>query len=176
MQDTGFISFSNQTGRMICGTLRSWGSRSYSLVSRAGAMDSMVNHYTAAKRRRSNDAYTPGNVSGFRPDYPSIVYTEALKQHFPDTPVVFGSVEASLRRLTHYDYWKDRLKPSMLIESGTDMILYGMGEEAVLDLAALLKKGIPISQINDLRQSVILRSKVETDQILGKKTSFSPFS
>jgi len=136
----------------------------------AGAMDSMVNHYTAHKRLRSNDAYTPGNVAGFRPDYPSIVYTRALKQHFPDTPVILGGVEASLRRLTHYDYWKNRLKPSILVESGADMILYGMGEEAVLDVAALLEKGIPISQINDLKQSVILRSRTEADQILAKDT------
>ncbi|MDX1315813.1 MAG: YgiQ family radical SAM protein, partial [Eudoraea sp.] len=127
----------------------------------AGAMDSMVNHYTARKKIRSNDAYTPGNVAGFRPDYPSIVYTKALKQHFPDTPVVLGGVEASLRRLTHYDYWNDRLKPGILVESGADMILYGMGEEAVLDLAALLDKGVPIHEINDLKQSVILRSKDE---------------
>jgi len=136
----------------------------------AGAMDSMVNHYTAGKRLRSNDAYTPGNVAGFRPDYPTVVYTEALKQHFPDTPVVLGGVEASLRRLTHYDYWKDRLKPSILVESGADMILYGMGEEAVLDLAVLLDKGIPIGQINDLKQSVILRSKAEADQILARSS------
>lgn len=135
----------------------------------AGAMDSMVNHYTAHKRKRSNDAYTPGNAAGFRPDYPSIVYTKALKQYFPDTPVILGGVEASLRRLTHYDYWNDRLKPSILVESGADMILYGMGEEAVLDLASLLEKGIPVSQINDLKQSVILRNKAEADQILAKK-------
>ena len=95
----------------------------------AGAMDSMVNHYTARRRIRSNDAYTPGNQAGFRPDYPSIVYTRALKQHFNDVPVIIGGVEASLRRFTHFDYWKDELKKSILIESGADMLIYGMGEK-----------------------------------------------
>lgn len=135
----------------------------------AGAMDSMVNHYTARKRRRSTDAYTPGNVSGFRPDYPSLVYTRALKQHFPDTPVILGGVEASLRRLSHYDYWEDRLKPGILADSGADMILYGMAETSILELAKLLEKGVPFDRIGNLDQSVILRSKEEAGKILGDK-------
>ena len=90
----------------------------------AGCMDSMVNHYTAAKRKRSNDAYTPGGKSGFRPDMPTIVYTRILKQLYPDVPVILGGIEASLRRLTHYDYWKDRLRPSILVESGADTVSY----------------------------------------------------
>jgi uncharacterized radical SAM protein YgiQ len=84
----------------------------------AGAMDSMVNHYTALKRLRSNDAYTPGNKSGFRPDYPSIVYTQIVKKLYPDVPVVLGGIEASMRRLTHYDYWQDKVLPSILVQSG----------------------------------------------------------
>lgn len=132
----------------------------------AGAMDSMVNHYTAAKRRRSTDAYTPGNVSGFRPDYPTIVYTQALKRLFPDTPVVIGGVEASLRRFTHYDYWNDKLHRSILLDAGADMLVYGMGEPAIIQLAKLVEKGVPFGQITNLRQTVIARPKSRQDELL----------
>lgn len=94
----------------------------------AGAMDSMVNHYTANKRLRSNDAYTPGGAAASAPTTPSETYTRILKRLYPHTPVVVGGIEASLRRLTHYDYWQDRLKPSILIDSGADLLIYGMGE------------------------------------------------
>lgn len=107
----------------------------------AGVMDSMVNHYTAAKRKRSNDAYTPDGKAGQRPDYAVTVYTRILKQLFPDVPVLIGGVEASLRRFAHYDYWQDSLKPSILIESGADFLVYGMGEQAVRDIAAALERG-----------------------------------
>ena len=136
----------------------------------AGAMDSMINHYTARKRRRSTDAYTPGNVSGFRPDYPTVVYTAALKQHFPDTPLILGGVEASLRRLTHYDYWEDRLRPGILCDSGADMITYGMAERTILELARMLDKGIPFGQITKLGQTVILRDAAEASKIIGDKS------
>jgi uncharacterized radical SAM protein YgiQ len=135
----------------------------------AGAMDSMVNHYTARKRKRSTDAYTPGNVSGFRPDYPSLVYTHALKKLFPGSPVILGGVEASLRRLTHYDYWEDRLRKSFLIESGADMIIYGMGEQSILQLARLLDKGVPFEQITELRQTVIARDHRQLHNLLNKR-------
>ncbi|MDA3823994.1 MAG: YgiQ family radical SAM protein [Bacteroidales bacterium] len=135
----------------------------------AGVMDSMVNHYTAAKRKRSTDAYTPGNVSGFRPDYPTIVYTQALKKLFPDSPVVIGGVEASLRRLTHYDYWKDELHKSILLDSGADMIVYGMGEPPILQLAKLLDKGVPFSQITDLKQTVFARPQSEQSSLLNNR-------
>lgn len=123
----------------------------------AGAMDSMVNHYTANRRRRSDDAYTPGGRHGARPDYPTIVYSKILRDLFPDVPIVAGGIEASLRRLSHYDYWHDTLKPSILIESRADMILYGMGEKNNVELADRLAAGEHISQITDLRQSVVLR-------------------
>ena len=93
----------------------------------AGNMDSMVNHYTAAKRLRSNDAYTPEGRAGMRPDYAVTVYTRILKKLYPHVPVVIGGIEASLRRLSHYDYWSDSLKPSVLVESGADYLVYGMG-------------------------------------------------
>ena len=99
-----------------------------------GCMDSMVNKYTAARRLRSEDAYSPDGRHDLRPEYPTIVYTQAVKRLFPDVPVVLGGIEASLRRLTHYDYWQDRLRPSILLDSGADVILYGMGEQPTLEL------------------------------------------
>jgi uncharacterized radical SAM protein YgiQ len=125
----------------------------------AGNMDSMVNHYTAARRLRSDDAYTPGGKSGFRPDYPTIVYTKILKKLYPEIPVIIGGIEASMRRLTHYDYWKDKLEPSILISSGADMLIYGMGEQPVREVSRLLLKGIPFSSLTTIPQTVIARSK-----------------
>ena len=125
----------------------------------AGNMDSMVNHYTAARRLRSDDAYTPGGVAGFRPDYPTLVYTKILKQLFPDVPVVIGGIEASMRRLTHYDYWKDAVEPSILISSGADMLIYGMGEQPVREVMRLLAKGVPFSSLKTVPQTAITIGK-----------------
>jgi uncharacterized radical SAM protein YgiQ len=122
----------------------------------AGNMDSMVNHYTASRRLRSDDAYTPGGKAGFRPDYPTIVYTKILKEIFPDVPVVIGGIEASMRRLTHYDYWKDKLEPSILIGSGADMLIYGMGEQPIRGLLKLLSKGVPFSSLKTIPQTSIV--------------------
>lgn len=127
----------------------------------AGNMDSMVNHYTAAKRLRSDDAYTPGGKSGFRPDYPSIVYTKILKEFFPDVPVILGGIEASMRRLTHYDYWQDKVVPSVITQSGADMIIYGMGEKPVREVVRLLKKGVPFESLKSVRQTVVTISEKE---------------
>lgn len=121
----------------------------------AGAMDSMVNHYTAARRKRSDDAYTPNGRAGMRPDYPTIVYSKTLKKLFPDVPVIAGGIEASLRRLSHYDYWQDMLKPSILAESGADMLIYGMGEKTILEIAKALDEGKNISELTDIPQTVI---------------------
>ena len=101
----------------------------------AGSMDSMVNHYTANRRRRSDDAYTPDGRPGMRPDYCTAVYSRILKQLFPDVPVVIGGIEASMRRLCHYDYWQDKILPSVLVDSGADVLIYGMGEQSILELA-----------------------------------------
>lgn len=122
----------------------------------AGAMDSMVNHYTAARRRRSDDAYTPDGRHGMRPDYPTIVYSEILRNIYPDTPIIIGGIEASLRRLSHYDYWQDRLRPSILLDSKADMLLYGMGEHNTVMLANRLAAGEKISEILNLPQSAVL--------------------
>lgn len=121
----------------------------------AGAMDSMVNHYTAARRRRSDDAYTPGGRHGARPDYPTIVYSKILRELYPDTPIIAGGIEASLRRNSHYDYWQDRLRPSIIADAPVDMVVYGMGEKSMLEIASRLDKGEKISDITDLPQTVL---------------------
>ena len=120
-----------------------------------GAMDSMVNHYTAARRRRHDDAYTPGGRSGARPDYPTIVYSRILRELYPDVPIIAGGIEASMRRLSHYDYWEDRLRPSIIMDAPVDMIVYGMGEKPLTELVARLRAGEKIGDITDLRQTVV---------------------
>ena len=121
-----------------------------------GAMDSMVNKYTANRRLRSEDAYSPDGRHDCRPEYPSIVYTQILKQLFPDVPVILGGIEASLRRVTHYDYWSDRLRPCILCDSGADMITYGMGEKVTLAIAQALSEGKQLSELRDIPQIVYL--------------------
>lgn len=125
----------------------------------AGNMDSMVNHYTAAKRLRSDDAYTPGGKAGFRPDYPTIIYTKILKEIFPDVPVVIGGIEASMRRLSHYDYWKDRIEPSVLISSGADLLVYGMGEQPLREILKLLSRGVPFHSLKNIPQTAYVIGK-----------------
>ena len=117
-----------------------------------GAMDSMVNHYTANLRLRHDDAYTPGGRAGFRPDYAVTVYTRILKRLFPHVPVVVGGIEASLRRLTHYDYWSDALRPSVLVESGADLLIYGMGEGVVQQVARAMHNGYNAKLLRRIRQ------------------------
>ena len=131
----------------------------------AGSMDSMVNHYTANKRLRSDDAYTPGGKAGFRPDYAVTVYTRILKRLFPDTPVVIGGIEASLRRAAHYDYWSDSLKPSVLVDSGADLLTYGMGERVVLDIARAMHNGYNLNLLRKLRQVAFLADDRYVDSL-----------
>ena len=127
----------------------------------AGNMDSMVNHYTANKRKRSNDAYTPGGKAGQRPDYAATVYCNILKDLYPDVPLVVGGIEASLRRVTHYDYWSDKLKPSILVDSRADMLFYGMGEKSILEYTELIRKGVDYKKITNIPQTAFLVSKEE---------------
>lgn len=122
----------------------------------AGCMDSMVNHYTANKRLRSDDAYTPGGKSGMRPDRATIVYANILKDLYPDVPIVIGGIEASLRRVTHYDYWDDELKPSILKDSKADLLVYGMGELPLKELVTRLKQGDSFSSLKDIPQTAYL--------------------
>ena len=121
-----------------------------------GCMDSMVNKYTAARRLRSEDAYSPDGRHDLRPEYPTIVYTKILKELYPDVPVILGGIEASLRRVTHYDYWQDRLRPCILVDSGADMISYGMGEKTIVAIADRLNAGEHISELHDLPQTVYM--------------------
>lgn len=124
-----------------------------------GNMDSMVNKYTANRRLRSEDAYSPDGRHDCRPEYPTIVYTQILKQIYPDVPVVLGGIEASLRRLTHYDYWQDKVKKCILCDSGADMILYGMGDKSILQLCKYIERGQDISKIHNIPQTVFLVDK-----------------
>ncbi len=128
----------------------------------AGAMDSMVSNYTANKRQRSQDAYTPNGDKGFRPDYASIVYSNILKEKFPDVPVVIGGIEASLRRVTHYDYWSDQLKVNILTESKADLLVYGMGEQPLHELVNLVRKGVPFSALKTIKQTAYLVKEGES--------------
>jgi len=126
-----------------------------------GCMDSMVNKYTAARRLRSEDAYSPDGRHDMRPEYPTIVYTQILKKLYPDVPVVLGGIEASLRRLTHYDYWQDKLRPSILLDSGGDIISYGMGEKTIVDIANKLAEGCQVKDLYDLPQTVYLTRDIK---------------
>lgn len=117
----------------------------------AGNIDSMVAHYTAAKRKRSDDVYTAGGKAGKRPDMPTIVYTKIIKQIYPDSIVILGGLEASLRRFAHYDYWSNTVKPSVLIESGADILIYGMGENQIIEISKRLSEGLDVTSLYDLR-------------------------
>ena len=130
----------------------------------AGAMDSMVNHYTANRRRRSDDAYTPDGRHGMRPDYPTIVYSQILRKLYPDTPIIAGGIEASMRRLSHYDYWSDSLKPSIIIDAPVDMIVYGMGELPIVEISKRIANGEPISSLTDIKQTIIKQPIQSTPQ------------
>lgn len=130
----------------------------------AGAMDSMVNHYTANRRKRSDDAYTPDGRHGMRPDYPTIVYSRILRKLFPDTPIIAGGIEASMRRLSHYDYWQDRLRPSIMMDALVDMIVYGMGEKSIIEIADCLNLGKSITELTNIKQTVITLPAGDTPQ------------
>lgn len=120
----------------------------------AGNMDSMVNHYSVSKKRRATDAYTPGGVMGRRPDYATAVYCRMIRQIYPDIPIIIGGIEASLRRLSHYDYWSGKVKPSLLLESGADLISYGMGERSIVEIADALAGGLAVSDLTYIRGTV----------------------
>jgi uncharacterized radical SAM protein YgiQ len=126
----------------------------------SGNMDSMINHYTANKRLRSDDAYTPDGKAGQRPNYASYVYTKIVKQLYPDVPIILGGIEASLRRFVHYDYWSDSLKPSILLESGADFLLYGMAEKTIVEIASIIRNGSNLEAIRKIRQvAYVLQSE-----------------
>ncbi len=136
---------------------KKFGAPKYFFGVTSGCMDTMVNHYTANKRKRSTDSYTPGGKAGFRPDYAVATYTKILKDLYPDIPVLIGGIEASLRRVTHYDYWSDTLKPNILEWSGADLLVYGMGEQPLREVLKLLKKGVPFHQLTMVKQTAYQR-------------------
>ena len=128
----------------------------------AGNMDSMVNHYSVSKKRRKSDAYTPGGIMGKRPDYASIVYSNLIRQVYKQTPIILGGIEASLRRLAHYDYWSNKLKRSILLDSGADLISYGMGEHSIVEIAEALDSGIAIKDITFIDGTVFKTSNLDS--------------
>ena len=148
---------------------KKFGKPKYFFAVTAGNMDSMVNHYTSNKRLRSNDAYTAGEKAGFRPDYATVVYCQNLKKIYPDTPVVIGGIEASLRRLTHFDYWKNKLLPSIIADSKADLLIYGMAEQPIIEVLNRLKNGDAISDIKDVNQTVFFANSEELNLIRNQR-------
>jgi len=130
----------------------------------AGNIDSMVNHYSVAKKKRKTDAYSPGGKTGLRPDRATAVYARMARKAYPDVPVILGGIEASLRRMAHYDYWKDRLLPSILVESGADLLVYGMGEKAILEVAEALKSGLSIRDITYVRGTAYCSKHIDNPE------------
>ena len=128
----------------------------------AGNMDSMVNHYSVSKKRRKTDAYTPGGVMGKRPDYACVVYGNLIRQTYKKTPVILGGIEASLRRMAHYDYWSDKLKRSILLDSGADILSYGMGEHSIIEIAEALDAGIPVEEITYINGTVVKAKNLDS--------------
>ncbi len=127
-----------------------------------GNMDSMVNHYSVSKKRRQEDSYTPGGVMGKRPDYASIVYCNLIRSVYKDVPIIIGGIEASLRRLAHYDYWSDRLKRSILLDSQADLISYGMGEKSIVEIAEALDSGLDVKDITFIEGTVYKTKTLES--------------
>ena len=141
----------------------------------SGNMDSMVNHYTSAKRLRKEDSYTPGGIAGKRPNYATKIYSQLIKSVYPETPVIIGGIEASLRRLSHYDYWSDTVMPSLLISSGADILQYGMGEKSMVEIAKLLQAGIPVQEIRHIRGTVCRAQSQEELALWGEVVRLPSF-
>ena len=133
-----------------------------------GNMDSMVNHYYVSKKPRTTDAYTPGGVMGKRPDHAAVVYSNLIRQRYKRTPIILGGIEASLRRMAHYDYWSDSFKRSILLDSGADLVSYGMGEKSIVEIADALNSGIDVKDITFIKGTVYKTKDIEqvTDGIL----------
>ena len=157
LEDAGFrIAILAQPDFRSCNAFREFGKPRLGFLVSAGNIDSMVAHYTAAKRRRSFDYYSPGGKMGLRPDRAVIVYSNRIREAYGDIPIILGGLEASLRRFAHYDYWEDRVRRSVLVDSRADILTYGMGEKILVRIAKLLDRGIPIRKIHDVRGTVYL--------------------
>lgn len=136
-------------------SIRVFGEPRLGFLVSAGNMDSMVNHYTVSRKRRQRDLYTPGGVTGKRPDYAVVVYCNLIRRTYKHTPVIIGGIEASLRRLAHYDYWSNQLKHSILVDSQADILSYGMGEKSIVEIAQALESGLPVSEITYIEGTVV---------------------
>lgn len=157
LEDAGYrVAILAQPDYRSCNAFREYGRPRLGFLVSSGNIDSMVAHYTAAKKRRSFDYYTPGGKIGKRPDRAVIVYTNRIREAYGDVPVILGGLEASLRRFAHYDYWDDRVRRSVLVDSRADLLTYGMGENILLRIAELLDRGVPIKKIRDVRGTVYL--------------------
>ena len=157
LEDAGFrIGFLAQPDYRSCDAFKEFGRPRLGFLVSAGNIDSMVAHYTAAKKKRSDDYYSPGGKAGRRPDRTCIVYSNRIREAYGDVPIILGGLEASLRRFAHYDYWDNKVRRSLLVDSRADMITYGMGENIILRIAALLDKDVPIKKIRDVRGTVFL--------------------
>jgi len=166
LEDAGFrVAILSQPEYRSCDDFKRFGKPRLGFLVSSGNIDSMVAHYTAAKKKRSNDYYSPGGKMGRRPDRAVIVYCNRIREAYGDVPIIIGGLEASLRRFAHYDYWDDKVRRSILVDSGADILTYGMGENIILRLAKLLERGVPIKKIRDVRGTVYLCKK-------GEKTAF----
>lgn len=163
LEKAGFrVAILSQPDYHSADELLAMGRPRYAALVNAGNIDSMVAHYTVAKRRREKDAYTPGGLAGRRPDRAVIVYSNLVKRAWPDLPIVIGGIEASLRRFAHYDYWDDKVRRPILVDSAADLLIYGMGEHQIVEIARRLKKGEPIHSIRDVRGTCYMtRNKEE---------------
>lgn len=162
LEDAGFrIGFLAQPDFRSAEAFRTFGRPRLGFLVSAGNIDSMVAHYTAAKKKRSYDYYSPGGKPGLRPDRATIVYSNRIREAYGDIPIILGGIEASLRRFAHYDYWDDKVRRSLLVDSRADMITYGMGEKILVAVAKLLDRGVPIRKIRDVRGTVFLIKKGE---------------
>ena len=157
LEDAGFrVAILSQPDYKSCDAFREFGRPRLGFLVTAGNIDSMVAHYTAAKKKRTYDYYSPGGKAGRRPDRATIVYCNRIREAFGDVPLIIGGLEASLRRFAHYDYWSDSVRRSILVDSRADLLTYGMGENILLRIARLLDKGVPIKKIRDVRGTVYL--------------------
>ena len=155
------VAILSQPDYKSCNAFREFGKPRLGFLVTAGNIDSMVAHYTAAKKKRTYDYYSPGGKMGLRPDRATIVYCNRIREAYGDVPIIIGGLEASLRRFAHYDYWSDTIRRSILVDSRADILTYGMGENILIRIASLLDKGVPIKKIRDVRGTVYLCSEGE---------------
>lgn len=161
VEDSGFkVGIISQPDWNSLNSFKIFGKPKYAFLVSGGNIDSMVNHYTVNKKRRSTDSYSPGGKAGLRPDRPTIVYSNKLRSIYKDTPIIVGGIEASLRRFSHYDYWQDKIRRSVLCDSGADILIYGMGERAISEIALRLKNGEDISSVTDVKGTCYLTKDI----------------